>query len=636
MKIGLGIGLVTKTLGGGAIPPVNTVAPVISGTAVVGQVLSTTNGTWDNIPLSFSYQWKRGVTNVGTNANTYTLVAADAGQSITCVVTGTNAAGSNNATSNALIVLATTLDIYPTASSAYSVRLLRGARYDNALIRARRSSDNAEVDVFVDSNFQLSLSSNITSRTSGTTLGTWAGANSVFVTIWYDQSGNNNNATQTSPANQPTIVASGVLQTNLGKAALLFNGTMSLQATVNWTNLFATYTVAKLNSLAPAVQAFYRDNGSTNSTGVIAFSSTRSDTYRVRTSILTLSSINSTEFGTTTKLITLSSDASNGFAYVNNNLRVSNAVSGNVGTIMYIGANGAGNTGGIAGPMSEWITYPSNSNLTAINSNINTYYSVYPVVSDADAQAFIEATGIDSTTQANAINTLVIGMKAQGLWTKMKAVYPMVGGTADSHKYNLKNPLNTDAAFRLQFTGGWTHSALGALPNGSNTFARTYLVPTTALNTNDHAIFFYTNTNNGPIAVDPLDMGSIENINSRIFLYSRLDAGFAGAADGNFIQAPYTAPLGCFALVTKQSATVTSLFKNTTKIGTINSGGTPPPLYDLIFGNVRITGTPYGAGWSTNRFAMVGISDGLSDADSVNLYNLTQAFQTSLSRQINP
>ena len=122
MKIGLGIGLVTKTLGGGAIPPVNTVAPVISGTAVVGQVLSTTNGTWDNIPLSFSYQWKRGVTNVGTNANTYTLVAADAGQSITCVVTGTNAAGSNNATSNALIVLATTLDIYPTASSAYSVR----------------------------------------------------------------------------------------------------------------------------------------------------------------------------------------------------------------------------------------------------------------------------------------------------------------------------------------------------------------------------------------------------------------------------------------------------------------------------------------------------------------------------------
>jgi hypothetical protein len=398
---------------GGAIPPAIS-SVTISGTAVVGQTLTATaSGVTGSPTPTLSYQWKRGVTNIGTNSSTYTLVQADAGQSITCVVTGTNAGGSANVTSNALSILATLLDIYPSASSAYSVRLLRGARYDNALIRARRSSDNAEVDVFVDSNFQLSLDSNITSRTSGTTLATWVGANSAFVTKWYDQSGNSNDAVQATSANQPTIVASGVLQTNLGKAALLFNGTMSLQATVNWTNLFATYTVAKLNSLAPAVQAFYRDNGSTNSTGVIAFSSTRSDTYRVRTSILTLSSINSTEFGTTTKLITLSSDASNGFAYVNNNLRVSTAVSGNVGTIMYIGANGAGNTGGIAGPMSEWITYPSNSNLTAINSNINTYYSVYPIVSDADAQAFIEATGIDSTTQADAVNTLVIGMKAQ-------------------------------------------------------------------------------------------------------------------------------------------------------------------------------------------------------------------------------
>jgi hypothetical protein len=257
-----------------------------------------------------------------------------------------------------------------------------------------------------------------------------------------------------------------------------------------------------------------------------------------------------------------------------------------------------------------------------------------PIVSDSDAQAFLNAAEITSTTEANAINTLVIGMKAQGLWTKMKAVYPMVGGTASAHKFNLKDPRDLDAAYRLIFIGGWGHSSLGALPNGVNTYAETKLVPSIRLNTNDHAIFFYTNTNNGPIAVDPLDMGSIENINSRIFLYSRLDAGFAGAADGNFIQAPYTAPLGCFALVTKQSATVTSLFKNATKIGTVNSGGTPPPLYDLIFGNVRITGTPYGAGWSTNRFAMVGISDGLSDADSVNLYNLTQAFQTSLGRSV--
>jgi hypothetical protein len=76
-------------------------------------------------------------------------------------------------------------------------------------------------------------------------------------------------------------------------------------------------------------------------------------------------------------LVTLSSDATTGYAYLNNTLQVSNTVSGNVGTIMYIASNGIGNTGGIAGPLAEWITYPSNSNLSLINTSINTYYGIF-------------------------------------------------------------------------------------------------------------------------------------------------------------------------------------------------------------------------------------------------------------------
>ena len=84
--------------------PVSTSAPVISGTTTLGSVLTTTNGTWTNSPTSYTYQWKRGVTNIGTNANTYTLVAADSTASITCVVTANNAVGSASATSNTLTV----------------------------------------------------------------------------------------------------------------------------------------------------------------------------------------------------------------------------------------------------------------------------------------------------------------------------------------------------------------------------------------------------------------------------------------------------------------------------------------------------------------------------------------------------
>ena len=75
----------TDIIGATATAPVNTVAPLVSGSPYVGDLLTTTDGTWTGSPTSYSYQWKRGATNIGTNANTYTLVSADANTNITCV-----------------------------------------------------------------------------------------------------------------------------------------------------------------------------------------------------------------------------------------------------------------------------------------------------------------------------------------------------------------------------------------------------------------------------------------------------------------------------------------------------------------------------------------------------------------------
>jgi hypothetical protein len=123
MRLGLGIGLdiANKVGGEAAVAPANTVAPAISGTAVVGQVLTTTTGTWTGTaPITYSYQWKRGATNIGTNASTYTLVQADAGNTsnITCVVTATNAVGSADATSNTVAqILDADLNTFLTAAA---------------------------------------------------------------------------------------------------------------------------------------------------------------------------------------------------------------------------------------------------------------------------------------------------------------------------------------------------------------------------------------------------------------------------------------------------------------------------------------------------------------------------------------
>ncbi|MGE0879445.1 MAG: hypothetical protein AB7O61_12430, partial [Acidimicrobiia bacterium] len=89
----------TYTASGGGSVPVNSAVPAISGTAQSGSSLSATTGTWSGSPTAYAYQWLRcnaagaSCTNVGTNANTYALVAGDVGSTMRVQVTASNAAG---------------------------------------------------------------------------------------------------------------------------------------------------------------------------------------------------------------------------------------------------------------------------------------------------------------------------------------------------------------------------------------------------------------------------------------------------------------------------------------------------------------------------------------------------------------
>src|SRR5690349_23782913 len=121
---------------------------------------------------------------------------------------------------------------------------------------------------------------------------------------------------------------------------------------------------------------------------------------------------------------------------------------------------------------------------------------------DSDAQALIDAAAISNLTQKNAINQLVLDLKAAGIWNRMVAIYPFIGGTASSHKWNLKDPRDVDAAKRLTFSGSWTHSDNGALPDGSTGYANTYInfnqdVPQYSLHGS-----YYSRTNTAPGAGD--------------------------------------------------------------------------------------------------------------------------------------
>lgn len=107
--------------------PVNTVAPVVSGTATVGQTLSSTTGTWTGVPTpTFTYQWQRSGSNIGgATSSTYVLVAADYTNTIRCVVTATNSSAAVSANSNSTAAVAGTAPVNtvaPVVSGTAQVR----------------------------------------------------------------------------------------------------------------------------------------------------------------------------------------------------------------------------------------------------------------------------------------------------------------------------------------------------------------------------------------------------------------------------------------------------------------------------------------------------------------------------------
>ena len=73
---------------------------------------------------------------------------------------------------------------------------------------------------------------------------------------------------------------------------------------------------------------------------------------------------------------------------------------------------------------------------------------------DSDAYEFLEAAQITDTASRTGINNFVKTLKTGTLWNKISGLYPLVGGTMYSEKFNLKDPRDLDIAYRLNFNTG--------------------------------------------------------------------------------------------------------------------------------------------------------------------------------------
>lgn len=167
----------------GEYAPINTVAPVVSGTPTVGQQLTTTDGTWDADPAvtGYTYQWYRAPSTAITGAtnDTYTLVAADFEANIFCRVTATNDVGSTPADSNEVGPVAGFIldDLATSAGGAWSMARRLTVAFEGGPAQLRRVSDSDLLTAAFDED----------GVTDTAAITTWIGGSSATARWLYDQ-----------------------------------------------------------------------------------------------------------------------------------------------------------------------------------------------------------------------------------------------------------------------------------------------------------------------------------------------------------------------------------------------------------------------------------------------------------------
>lgn len=257
---------------------------------------------------------------------------------------------------------------------------------------------------------------------------------------------------------------------------------------------------------------------------------------------------------------------------------------------------------------------------------------IYGIRQDANVTAFLTATGITDTTITSALEELVLDLKSYSIWDKMKAIYPFVGGTATTHKFNLVNPADTNGAFRLTFNGGITHSSNGVQGNGVNGFANTNLNILSNLSLTDTHLSFYSRTNliNNGFGNDIASDGSYIPTSScslRVRNASQGGTQYFTIGTDNGASISNTNGLG-LTLGTTNSLTSRKLFQN----GVLKVTQTASNTGTLRNNNVVLLGGD--ATFSFNQCAFASIGNNLTDEDSANLYYSVQKFQTTLGRQV--
>ena len=261
---------------------------------------------------------------------------------------------------------------------------------------------------------------------------------------------------------------------------------------------------------------------------------------------------------------------------------------------------------------------------------------------DPDAKTYLAAIlsngGTLNATISAATDTLFTSLKSNGLYTKMKVMYPMLGGVANSIKFNALNPLDTNAAFRLTYNGGGTYSydISGLTINNADLIgssnANTYFNTSTQFGINSLTTGIYL-VNLRASSANSFWFGAYDGGVPERFISIEWDGTnnsgeiFSRANKINQTGLSYANIKGQWTL--SNNGTNNSFRFNGSLIGT-NTDTTTRPNSNIFLGALNLSGSGYRGVHA--RFQFYYVSDYLNSSEETIIENIINTFQTSLGR----
>jgi hypothetical protein len=239
-----------------------------------------------------------------------------------------------------------------------------------------------------------------------------------------------------------------------------------------------------------------------------------------------------------------------------------------------------------------------------------------------------------------AVDNLVIALKAIG-WAKFKGVWVYVGGTDSRHKWNIINPLDTNAAFRQVFFGGWTHGPTGAQPNGVNAYANTFLAPNGNQSLTSGHFSIYSRT-----VAASTDANGCSGVRDGVVVASYLVirrssdngsyASMWGENTNDFTPIVTSTDGRGFYMGSRTSSSSLILQKNGTTISSVSGPQTASALSNesYFLSAANLAGSPFATTYDNKEIAFASIGAGLTASEGLTLYNAVQAYQSALNRAV--